>query len=133
MEYQITPYESVGPIKFSMTQQEVQTALNEHYETFRRGPFATGDTETYGQCFVNYDAAGHCDSVEFFGDANVKFKETSPFSLSCAELRKLLAPVEDNDSGFTSFEYGIGVYAPYEEDEPDKVESIIAFKKGYYD
>lgn len=133
MEYQITPYESVGPIKFGMTQQEVQATLNEPYRIFRRGPFAKGDTEAYVQCFVNYDAAGLCNAVEFFGDAVVLFNGKSLFTLSCAELRKLLAPVEDNDSGFISFEYGIGVYAPYEEDEPDKVESIIAFKKGCYD
>ena len=132
MEYQIAPYESVGPVRFGMTQTEVQAALSEHFETFRRGPFATGDTQMYGQCFVNYDSDGRCNSVEFFGDAVVLFNGKNLFSLSCPALRELLAPVEDNDSGFTSFEHGIGIYAPYEDEEPDKVESIIVFKKGYY-
>ena len=31
MEYQIAPYESVGPVRFGMTQTEVQAALSEHF------------------------------------------------------------------------------------------------------
>lgn len=35
---------------------------------------------------------------------------------------------EFDDLGFTSYKYGIGIYALY-----DAVEAVIVFEKGYYD
>lgn len=39
--------------------------------------------------------------------------------------------IEDED-GFTSFNLGIGIYAPKDESNTKVVESIILFREGYY-
>ncbi|MDP4145812.1 MAG: hypothetical protein Q8936_15205 [Bacillota bacterium] len=40
----------------------------------------------------------------------------------------------ENDCGFTSHKFGIGIYAPFAQDKPgEPVEGVIVFAKGYYD
>jgi hypothetical protein len=38
-----------------------------------------------------------------------------------------------DETGFTSNEFGFGVYAPFAVEEPDDpIESVIVFERGYY-
>lgn len=134
MEYVINPYVGVSELKFGMSQKEIHAILGEPKDSFKRNEFAKGFTETYSDCFVNYDAEYRCEAIEFFGKPEVKINNIFLFSTSCAEIRQCLGDIKNNDSGYTSFMYGVGIYAPDEYDEPDCLpESVIVFRKGYYD
>lgn len=138
MIYTIEAYNGVDSLHFGMDKASVHIAMGvaEPY-TFRRGKFSKGDTEKYGDCFINYDSDDKCASIEFFGMPTLMFDNVNLFSLTSKEIRCKLTEgslsVVDNDCGFTSFEYGIGVYMPYIDEDDTIPESIIVFKRGYYD
>lgn len=136
MTYEIRPFEGAGPISFGMDKIAIHATMGAPNNTFRRGPFAKGDTEMYADCFVNYDADGKCETIEFFSPACVMFDGKNIMACPCDELRQFLSDgeIEDMDEGFCAKRYGITAYAPYEYDEPDCIpESIGAYIKGYYD
>jgi hypothetical protein len=42
--------------------------------------------------------------------------------------------LEKTNTGFTSYKFGVGAYAPNKDDSPNEmIESVIVFRKGYYD
>ena len=45
----------------------------------------------------------------------------------------LFGDIEEDNTGFTEYKYGIGVYAPDKDEDVCYPESVIVFKKGYYD
>ena len=48
-------------------------------------------------------------------------------------MRELFDDIEEDNTGFTEYKYGIGVYAPDKDETVCYPESVIVFKKGYYD
>jgi hypothetical protein len=47
MVFEIDPYTGVGPIRFGMTAGEVRSMVGGELVTFRKGPFASGDTDDF--------------------------------------------------------------------------------------
>jgi len=81
---------------------------------------------------------GVCEAIEFFGEAKVIINNETILGKSYTEIKDMFEAIDDSidfdATGLTSFKYGVGVYAPFAEDEPDEpVESVIVFEKGYYD
>jgi hypothetical protein len=57
-----------------------------------------------------------------------------PFSEAKAFMMGLDDGLKVDDAGLTSHRFGVGLYAPYAQKNPEEpVESIIIFAKGYYD
>lgn len=134
MIFYVEPYVGAKPLDFGMNKCEINHILGDAKKTFRRNKFATGDTEMYSECFVEYDENEKCTSIEFFGSACLMLKGVNLFALSCAELRTFLNVEGDigseYDSGFVSNSYGISVYAPDEiEDSQCSPESISVFEQ----
>lgn len=105
--------------------------------------FLMGTMEYYEHFRVDYDSSDLAVAFEFFSNSNLYIQSddfcilenrnlfTIPFQELNTILEELDPQVHISDSGVISLEHGIGTYL---EDSEDIVcETIIIFKKGYYD
>lgn len=135
MRYIIRPYKGVGNITFGMTSKEIEMCIKEHPEKFMKSKNDLYMTDMYQDFFVYYKVSGECEAIEFINHAQVLFQDIPLFQYSYDQVETMFKRIDtelqiDND-GFVSYKYGVGIYAPYKED--NLIESIIVFERGYYD
>ena len=145
--YNVEPYQGAAGVKFGMTRCDVAKAIGGPEGTFHRGGEERdpGGTDQYSDFFVSYDADGACEAIEFFG-GEVRCEGIllfpNPYADALEKLQEAGVDLLCNGDGCTSLALGVGVYAPFARDilggeEADGdvplVESVIAFRKGYYD
>jgi hypothetical protein len=139
MDLIISPYVGVGKIEFGMTKENVTEIINSKLKRCQELTFGPGYKETYEFCHIYYDKKGHCEAIEFFEPANPLFFGERLMSQPFSQVRQLIKDSDElirvDETGLTSFKFGIGVYVPFwDDDEEDtQVEGVIVFKKGYYD
>lgn len=140
MTFTIKPHVSAGPIVFGMTPEQVRQAVNQPHKSFKRTPSSAYPCDFFQTegVFVYYQADGHAEAVEFAEPAEPMLEGTNLLSIPFSELAALLqrqdATIELEATELTSKGVGIGAYAPEAEESPEKpAESVIVFKKGYYD
>ena len=134
MSYIIYPYIGVNTIRFGMTKEEIHSELGKPETTFMRDASDnTGETDEYKDFFVSYDEEGRCEAIEFFELADVILNEKAVFTGTYDEICGLFDDIEEDDTGFTEYKYGIEVYAPNKDEDVCCSEAVIVFKKGYYD
>jgi len=139
MEFLITPYVSAGIIALGDVRETVRAKLMVPYESFYKTGSSKVETDAFDEIGVHvyYDKDYRVEVVELFEPAVPMFKNTNLLGTPYSQLLELFSTIDgnlgENDSGLTSYEQGIGLYAPYKEDEPNlNCEGIIVFKKGYY-
>lgn len=141
MIFNVFPYQGVNDLNLGMKRQEIRDILgvSNLSKEFRRSTTSENTIDAYYSLgvFVNYDKDDNCIYFEFFQPAKVFLGSHELFSLSYKNLIEIIGlqdkKIVEDDSGFSSFELGVGVYTPDKVDEPDRaVEGIIVFKKGYY-
>jgi hypothetical protein len=138
MTFEIKPYVGVGFIKFGMKREEVRKCFNNQFDEFKKTPFSETLTDDFGCCHAYYKKQDTCEAVEFFEEAELTIDGKMIFGKPYSEIKAMFEAMDNsldfNGEGFTSFKYGVGVYAPYAQDKPDEaIESVIVFEKGYYD
>lgn len=138
MNFEINPYVGVGNILLGMTSEQIQKVMTSKPKKFRKFKDDELDTDKYDNFFVYYKRPGICEAIEFFGDAKVLINGKTILGRSYTKVKNMFEAmdneIEFNDAGLTSLKYGVGVYAPFAQDEPDEpVESVIVFEKRYYD
>lgn len=133
----IKPHKGVGEILFGANREEILSVLpSNKIEYFRRTP----DSELSFYipelgAFIYFDTVGFCEAIEFslFNDLFLNDLKISDYSYN--DLENWFTGEDENieidETGFLSFKYGIGAYAA--DKSSDKIDSIIVFKKGYYD
>lgn len=139
MRFDIRPYEGVGPVKLGMTREEVRAAVGAPFEEFRKSAgdeLPTDAFDTVG-LHVYYKRPGVCEAVELASPAVPVLEEQFLLRQPYAQLRRWFESrdesVETDDSGLTSFRYGVGLYAPAAGSNPaGPAEGVIVFEKGYY-
>lgn len=137
----VIPFESVGLLSFKDKREEIRKKLNEE---FTSGIKEFGSVKDYYDLFkttdlmVSYDENDNINAFEFY-KPNPVFNKinllTEPFSNLIKLFLELDSELVIDDTGFNSYKYGIGIDAPYASTEDDKAaaESVIIYKKGYYD
>jgi hypothetical protein len=138
MIFNISPYIGVEEIEFDMQRQKVRNKFNGDYREFKKTKFSINTTDAFQFCHVYYDNANLCEAIEFFEPAIVAFDNFQITGKSYRVVKEYFENIDEkldfNDAGFTSYKYGVGVFAPYALDEPDGlIEAIIIFRNGYYD
>lgn len=137
MVFEIRPYIGAGTVLLGMTSEQIKCVMGVLPRKFKR--FEDEEyTDEYAGFFVYYKANGKCEAIEFFEPSSILFKGHYIINRPYIEVKNFFkdidSSIEMNDAGFTSVKYGIGVYAPYADDEPyEPVESVIIFEQGYYD
>ena len=140
MFFEIKPYIGVGPIEFGMTIDLVRKVIGGEVKSFMK----TEESETYTDAFigkgihVNYNRLGNCEAVEFGRPAEPLFMGNKLIGVPFKKIKKLFeafdSSLDIDDTGFTSFELGAGIYVPtLKKSLMEPVEGIIVFEKGYYD
>lgn len=141
MKFVISPYIGAGEIKLLMSRVEIRSILTieSAYEEFYRTTQSKVSSDHFKKIglVANYDENNLCDSLEFYSPAKLIFSEIDLLEMSYKGIfnyfKKNDQEIEEDDSGFTSYKYGIGIYAPYKTDDPlEKIESVIIFKRNYY-
>jgi hypothetical protein len=88
--------------------------------------------------FIDYRSPGVCDFVECGSPLTLTFQGETflrrPFRAVRAWFAARDPDLEMNGAGLISKRFGIALYAPSAEKEPDEpVEAVAAFERGYYD
>ncbi|HYO62032.1 MAG TPA: hypothetical protein VER08_00090 [Pyrinomonadaceae bacterium] len=140
MRLEITAYTGVGPVKFGMTREEVRLAVGPPVRPFMKTPDDELPTDAFDDLGVHvyYKKPGVCEAVEMGSPAEPTFRGQVLIGRPYSELRRwfesLDESVETDDTGLLSYKYGVGLYAPAAEEEPDEpVEGVIVFERGYYE
>jgi hypothetical protein len=140
MDLVINPYIGIGDLKLGMTQAQIRNTLNSEFRSFVRNKYSEMPEDHFPVLgiFIEYKQPGICTSIQVFEPLNPIWRGKQLLSTIFSELSQWFLEIDPerelDDTGFTSFKYGIGVYAPNCEEEPNCLpESIIVFSKGYYD
>lgn len=140
MNFVINPYTSAGPIEFGMTLLQVRQIVGRPCKSFKRTSESVHPCDFFQDegVFVYYQADGRVEAVEFARPAEPSFDGTDLLSIPFPQLMALLQGRDDSmeidATECTSKAVGIGAYAPEAEESPEKpAESVIVFRKGYYD
>lgn len=137
--YEIEPYSGVGPIRLGMTRNEVHRVIAaERREAAHRGSDPPGDYFPHLGLFVDYRPPGVCDFVECGGPLALTFQGMTflgqPYRTARAWFAARDPDLETDGAGLTSKRFGIALYAPGAEKDPDDpVEGVAIFERGYYD
>jgi hypothetical protein len=138
MIFQIEPYQGVGLIKFGMSRKQIQNAFADlKLEAKKKGTQEIDISFTLGlQIF--YTSEKFCEAVQMFGASVPTYQHQNLLGKSFNILKKWFERIDSNlevdPTGFTSYQLGIGAYAPFALKDPSKpVEAVIVFQKGYYD
>ncbi len=136
----IDPYVGTGDLRLGMRRDVIRKVVGEVFDVFRRGPEDATDSDAFDGAgiYVYYDSNDECEAIEFAEPAKpTLFGEQligRPLSQVLAYLKKHDASVLIDDSGATAYTIGLGVYAPAAAKRSDcPVESVIAFRRNYYD
>ncbi|TFF33955.1 hypothetical protein [Mucilaginibacter psychrotolerans] len=140
MDYTIYPCESLGNIALGLPRDQIRLLLKESYQEFYRNQFSKVPTDFYqgSGLFINYNESLFCEAIEIVQPAkptlfSVKLLEVSYESVE-EQIKEWDEKLEITKTGFTSYKFGIGAYAPDKYEFPNEVvESIIVFRKRYYD
>lgn len=138
MSYNYLPYVGINDISFGNSFEQVHSKLGEPVDEFYRGWLKHVLTDMYQDFMVYYSDKKVVEAIEFYGDIDVNIGDMvigdKTFDLILQEFLKRDNELIIDGDGFTSIKYGLGVYCPSWKDSEDLlIESVIVFRKGYYD
>ena len=126
------PYNGAGQIKLDSAREETRKTLGT-FKEFRKTKFSKNTTDDFSFCHVFYNEQNKVEAVEFFDATEFLFKEKNLFLLSFNGLKSLLKSnsinFQEDESGLRSDAIGLSVFSP----DKEKIDTILIYKKGYYD
>lgn len=137
---EIEPYQGIAGVQFGMTAEQVRAILGQPIAPLLEPApgSATADFFEHLGMEVSYTPSGHCDAIDLAPPSAPTFQGQSlmgqPFVAVKAWFQTLDPEIAIDETGFTSYHYGLGIYAPFAATEPEEpVEGVILFQAGYYD
>jgi hypothetical protein len=139
MIFEVKPFKGVGSVELGMTSEQVQAVLKEKPRTFKKNQFSEGLTDDFQNLglHVHYDHEGNCEAIELFSPSVPIYQGQHLLDKSFGHLEQWLKSLDPKakfeNVGIKSNDVGIGIYAPFGEEEPSKPpEGVIVYKEGYY-
>ncbi len=136
---EIKSYQGVSDIQLGTEISQIHEALGNPDSSFYKSETSKYPTDAYDRLgiYVFYRSPGVCAAIELCEPAEPTFQSQKLLGRPFDEVKKFFQSIDPNlkldDTGFTSYTFGIGVYAPFVLDDPsDPVESVIIFERGYY-
>lgn len=140
MNYEISPLEGIDGIRFGMNFQAVRSLMGVDFKSFMRTPSSVFPCDHFSEAgvFAYYDANGGLEAVELAEPAAPTFEGVNllrmNFESVLAFLKSKDASVSRDVDGAISIALGVSVYAPQAlKDSSANCESVMVFKRGYYD
>ena len=74
--WEIHPYTGVGALQFGLDRARARSLLGSNYSVFRRGPYATNDTDAFDDLglYLEYDRNERLDCIEAVGECPISYK-----------------------------------------------------------
>jgi hypothetical protein len=128
-------------VNLQMSRDEIVSLLGKPLQVFNRLEGILDDekeiVEVYNFMHVLYDKNGYCEAFEIFDPGLPIFKNNVFLGKKHKESEEIFQSLGDtslvvDESGLTSYQYGIGLYTSSVEENLE-IESMIVFKKDYYD
>ena len=140
MKLEIIPYKSIGELDLLSNRSIIIKILGRPNSSFTRN--LEKDKETTDEYlefgfFAYYNQKNILEAIEAWEDADIWLGDICFFNNSIRTLtekfRELDNQLEEDTEGFVSYKMGIGAWHPNKRENLDfPFESIIIFKKGYY-
>jgi hypothetical protein len=131
-KFDINPYTNVGEIFFGASRESIRKVFGT-YKEFKKSKASKNTTDDFEFCHIYYDTNNKCEAIEYFPDLELLYKKRNLFEMNFNDFSQFALSnsiaLEENDMGVLAKEIGIAIYAP----EREKIESILVYKKGYYD
>jgi len=139
MDYRIDPLVGVGPIRFSMSREAVREHMKSRLQSFQRSPVDAILCDFFPDegAFFYYDSRDYLEAIEFAAPATPTLFGVDIFGLTfrtaVSWLSEFDTHIEVEPDSVIAFELGVSVYAPLAKDDEDvRVESVLIFRRGYY-
>lgn len=139
MNFSILPLEGVGEIKFGMSPDDVRKHIGNRFRSFKRSPLDSFPSDYFEHIgtFFYYDSNGRLEAIEFAPPAQPTIEGVNLLGLSFEAAKKLLSNLDDQIGEETdsviAYQKGVSIWAPLAKDNPAAaVESVVAFRPGYY-
>ena len=130
-QWNITPYEKVGSIKFGDSRDKIRKLCGE-FKEFNKTKDSKNSTDDFKLFHVYYDESNKCKAIEFFKnkDTNIFINGINIFNETFDSLKSKLKSknVKEDKTSFIFNDFGFSVYSPEKKD----IETILVFSKGYY-
>ncbi len=140
MDFNVEPLIGAGQLRFGMSQDEIRRQMASPYKSFLKSLSSKMPTDSFLEDAVHvfYTDGGNCEAIEFYAPSRVMLKSRNLLGVPYSEVKYLVSELDENldedSAGFSSHLLGVAVYAPSCEEYPDDpTESVLVFKKGYYD
>lgn len=133
----IKPNEGVANILFGMSRDVIRESIGMQPRAKRTDSPVPADLFPNLGLIIHYDADGVVEAIEMAEPAVPLFFSKSligqPFDEIVNWFRSIDPRTIIDESGLTSFRFGIGLYAPHAATSPrDPIEGVIVFRPGYY-
>jgi hypothetical protein len=134
----ILPNEGVSAIRFGISRAVVRDILSDSHPRLKETDSPVpADYFVERGVIVHYDAGEIVEAVEMAQPSDPTFFSQAligqPFDRMVDWFRSIDPGLAVDDSGLTSFRFGVGLYAPHAAKSPrDPVEGVIVFRPGYY-
>ncbi|WP_458648202.1 hypothetical protein [Sivoneniella epilithica] len=140
VKLEIEPYQGIAGVQFGMSCEQVRHALNSSVRAFKKTAIDELNTDAFDELgmHVYYKQPDGCEAIELAAPANPTFRGKAligqPFSELRNWFRSIDPQIEVDETGLTSFEFGLGLYVPFASQSPNApIEAVIIFQQGYYD
>ncbi len=136
MKFELAPKHGAIPIRFGMTVEQVRALFESLPESFKRTPASKYPLDYFAEhgVFVNYDADGAVEAVEFTKDSAVTYSGASIQNLMRSDVVNFFSKIgvaySEDEAAITSNELGVSFWFP---DNDAVAESILVFRYGYLD
>lgn len=130
----IHAYVGVGQVEFGITRTQARSRIDGAPTTFRKGPFATNDTDAYDDLglHVYYDSEDYVRCIMAFGSGPVHYSKIALLGRPLEEVFHDLAGIgltpRYDDEGYWFDDAGFVLYAP-----DDVVKAVTVYRRGYYE
>lgn len=139
MKFQISSLKGVNGIEFGMSRNEVRRHFDSQPRSFMRSPQDSSPCDYFESqgVFFYYDGVGHLEAVEFASPAQPSVENLKLLGMGLDEATAALSgfdsEVEKEPDGAVAYQLGVSIYAPLAKENPAApVESVLAFRPGYY-
>lgn len=131
------PYKSVGTAEFGMARDSVRKIFG-NYSEFRKSELSKNTTDDFGFIQAYYDDDDMLEAIECFGENQIILNNEDIMIMNANHLMSFLKnqSIEylTDEIGIQSDSIGLSAYIPECSNKKDaKVESLLFFRKGYYD
>lgn len=131
------PYKSIGTAEFGMVRDSIREIFGD-YSEFRKNELSKNTTDDFGFIHAYYDNDNMLEAIECFGEAKITLHNEDIMKMNANQLETFLDKESidyfKDEIGIQSDSIGLSAYIPeYLNKKEAKVESLLFFRKGYYD